>query len=176
MIGPQRLFSYCHLYSSLTYFFLVGAIASIIQWTLHKNLRLDVLKYLNFPIIFAGAANLPRATPLNYVPWVLVCYVFHHFVRRHYFGWWSKYSREYFLPAFREDADILTCVWVGYSVCWFGYRLWHRCRDHLLCSAIPQERHDRSELCSGMVGQHGPYQNGILSGRAIQDDWGRRNL
>ena len=59
MIGPQRLFSHGHLYYGLTYLFLVGAIAPVIQWTLHKKLRLDVLKYLNFPIIFAGAANLP---------------------------------------------------------------------------------------------------------------------
>jgi hypothetical protein len=37
---------------------------------------------------------LPPATPLNYVPWVLICYVFNYFIRRRHFGWWSKYNCE----------------------------------------------------------------------------------
>ena len=96
VIGPQRLFSRGHLYYGLTSFFLVGAIAPLIQWTLHKQFRLDVLRYLNFPIIFGGTGYLPPATPLNYVPWVLICYVFNYSIRRRHFGWWSKYNCENF--------------------------------------------------------------------------------
>ena len=68
VIGPQRLFSHGQLYYGLTFFFLVGIIAPLIQWTLHKKLGVDVLKYPNLSIIFIGADNLPPATPLNYVP------------------------------------------------------------------------------------------------------------
>lgn len=39
---------------------------------------------------------MPPATPLNYVPWVLVCFVFNYVIRRRYFGWWSKYNCESF--------------------------------------------------------------------------------
>ena len=95
VIGPQRLFSHGCLYHGLTFFFLVGIIAPLIQWTLHKKFRFDAFKYLNFPIIFMNASGLPPATPLNYVPWVLVCYVFNSFIRRRYFNWWSKHNCEY---------------------------------------------------------------------------------
>ena len=94
VIGPQRLFSHGQLYYGLNFFFLVGIIAPLIQWTLHKKFRLDVLKYLNFSIIFMGAQYIPPATPLNYIPWVLICCTFNNFIRRRHFGWWSKYNCE----------------------------------------------------------------------------------
>ena len=39
---------------------------------------------------------MPPATPLNFVPWVLVCFVFNYVIRRRHFGWWSKYNCELF--------------------------------------------------------------------------------
>jgi OPT oligopeptide transporter protein len=95
VIGPKRLFSHGQLYYGLVFFFLAGAIAPIIQWTLHKKFRLNFLKYVNFPLIFTGTGNLPPATPLNYVPWVLVCYFFNNFIRRRHFNWWTKYNCKY---------------------------------------------------------------------------------
>ena len=121
VIGPQRPFSHGHLYYALNFFFLGGIIAPIIQWTLHKSLRLDVLKYINFPVICASAAVLPPAVPLNYVMWVLICYIFNFFVRRRYFGWWSKYNCECLFLRFVKTPFcilfFLTRVWVRHSVC-----------------------------------------------------------
>ena len=165
MIGPQRLFSHGQLYYGHAFFFLVGAIAPLIQWSLHKKLRLDVLKYLNFPIIFGGTGYLPPATPLNYVPWVLVCYLFNNFIRRRHFSWWFKYNCENIFLAFRENADFsffLIRVWVRCPVRRFGRGLWHWCHDHLLCTAIPQERRDRQGFHFGVVGQYCLHQNGRL--------------
>ena len=146
---------------------------------LHKKLGLDVLKYLNFPIMFSCTGNLPPATPLNYVPYVLVCFVFNNIIRRRRFGWWSKYNCEYLLLRFVKTPMIflfLTWVWARYSVCWFGRGLWHRPHNRLLCSAIPQVRHNRPELCSDVVGKHCLSKNSRLYGRAIQDDRRRRNV
>ena len=100
MIGPQRLFSHGHLYYGLTFVFLVGAIAPLIQWMVHRTFQLDVLKYINFPIIFVGAADMPPATPLNYVPWVLICYISNYVIRRRHFALWSKYNCEDFFLRF----------------------------------------------------------------------------
>jgi hypothetical protein len=44
VIGLQCLFSQGRLYHGLTFFSLVGIIAPLIQWTLHKQFRLDVFK------------------------------------------------------------------------------------------------------------------------------------
>ncbi|KAH9059400.1 small oligopeptide transporter [Lactarius deliciosus] len=92
VIGPGRLFSPGGLYYGLVFFFLAGAILPLIQWVLHKKLNIGFLKYLNFPLIFTGTGNMPPATPLNYVPWVLVCFLFNYVIRRRHFGWWSKYN------------------------------------------------------------------------------------
>lgn len=94
VIGPQRLFSYGKLYYGLVFFFLAGALLPLGQWILHKRFRFGFLKYLNFPLIFTGTGNLPPATPLNYVPWVLICFAFNYVIRRRHFGWWSKYNCE----------------------------------------------------------------------------------
>lgn len=114
VIGPQRLFSHGHLYYGLTFFFLVGTIAPIIQWTLHKKFRLEFLKYLNFPIIFTGAGNLPPATPLNYVPWVLICYIFNYLIRRRYFNWWSKYN--YVLSAGLDAGYAIGLIFIFFAL------------------------------------------------------------
>jgi hypothetical protein len=81
----------CQLYYGLV-FFLTGAIAPVIQWTLHRKLRFRFLKYLNFPLIFSGTNNMPPATPLNFIPWVLVYLIFNYVIRRRNFGWWAKYN------------------------------------------------------------------------------------
>jgi len=62
------------------------------QWTLHKIYKFSFLKYVNFPLIFSGAGNMPPATPLNYVPWVLVGFLFNYVIRRRSFSWWYKYN------------------------------------------------------------------------------------
>ncbi|KAH9167234.1 small oligopeptide transporter [Lactarius sanguifluus] len=92
VIGPARLFSQGGLYYGLVFFFLAGAVLPVVQWVLHKKLNIGFLKYLNFPLMFTGTGNMPPATPLNYVPWVLVCFLFNYVIRRRHFGWWSKYN------------------------------------------------------------------------------------
>ncbi|KAN0129006.1 oligopeptide transporter [Lactarius tabidus] len=92
VIGPKRLFSHGELYYGLVFFFLAGALLPFGQWILHKRFRFGFLKYLNFPLIFTGTGNMPPATPLNYVPWVLICFIFNYVIRRRHFAWWSKYN------------------------------------------------------------------------------------
>jgi hypothetical protein len=62
---------------------------------LHRKFKIDFLKYVNFPIVFAGASSMPPATPLNYMPGVLVCFIFNYIIRQRHFGWWSKYNCEF---------------------------------------------------------------------------------
>ncbi|ETW76341.1 oligopeptide transporter [Heterobasidion irregulare TC 32-1] len=92
VIGPARQFSHGQIYYALLFFFLIGALAPVIQWVVHKKWRFPILKYLNFPIIFSGTGNLPPATPINYVPWVIVGFIFNYVIRRRHFGWWTKYN------------------------------------------------------------------------------------
>ncbi|KAF8267598.1 OPT oligopeptide transporter [Lactarius quietus] len=92
VIGPQRIFSHGQLYYGLVFFFLTGAVLPIIQWALHKRFKIGLLRYLNFPVIFSSMGFMPPATPINYVPSVLVCFIFNYVIRHRHFGWWTKYN------------------------------------------------------------------------------------
>ncbi|KAF8263223.1 OPT oligopeptide transporter protein-domain-containing protein, partial [Lactarius quietus] len=92
VIGPQRIFSHGQLYYDLLFFFLIGAVLPIIQWALHQRLKVGFLRYLHFPVIFSTMAFMPPATPINFVPWILVCFLFNYVIRRRHFGWWTKYN------------------------------------------------------------------------------------
>ena len=53
VIGPQRQFSSGQMYHGLTYFFLVGALAPLAQYILHKKFKFNFLKYVNFVSILS---------------------------------------------------------------------------------------------------------------------------
>ena len=74
------------------FFFLLGAVSPLIQWTLQRKFKIAFLRYLNVPLIFLGINAIPPATPINVVPWVLICFLFNYIIRRRHFGWWTKYN------------------------------------------------------------------------------------
>ncbi|KAI0267969.1 OPT oligopeptide transporter protein-domain-containing protein [Russula aff. rugulosa BPL654] len=84
VIGPRRLFSHGQLYYGLIFFFLVGILAPLFQWILHKNTSISQ----------SHSATRPACPcdPLNYVPMVFVCFIFNYIIRRRNFDWWAKYN------------------------------------------------------------------------------------
>ncbi|KAI0035859.1 OPT oligopeptide transporter [Vararia minispora EC-137] len=114
VVGPARIFGTGAPYHPLTYFFLVGVLAPLIQYALHKTFKLNWLKYVNFPVLFTGTGALPPATPLNFVPWVIVCYIFNFVIRRRHFGWWSKYN--YVLSAGLDSGFVIGTIIVFFCL------------------------------------------------------------
>ncbi|KAI9432319.1 OPT oligopeptide transporter [Lactarius indigo] len=108
VIGPQRLFSQGQLYHGLVFFFLIGAILPFVQWTLHRKFKIMFLRYLNFPLLFVAMSAMPPATPMNFVPWVTICFIFNYLVRRRHFSWWAKYN--YVLSAALDAAYAIGTV------------------------------------------------------------------
>jgi hypothetical protein len=93
VIGPQRVFSHGQLYHPLV-FFLLGIAAPPIQWVMHKKFKMDCLKYLNFPLLFGCTTALSPGTMINYISWILTCFIFNYVIRRRRFYWWCKYNCE----------------------------------------------------------------------------------
>jgi hypothetical protein len=93
-IGPRRLFSHGQIYHGLVFFFLVGFLAPLFQWILHKKFRIGFFKYINFPLAFSLPTFIPPATPLNYMLMVFICFIFNYVIRRRHFDWWAKYNCE----------------------------------------------------------------------------------
>lgn len=90
LIGPARIFSPGQIYSGLFWFFLVGAVTPIIFYFASRKWPKSPIKYFMAPLLFGGAGSIPPATPLNYLSWSIVGYVFQKHIRTKYFGWWSR--------------------------------------------------------------------------------------
>ncbi|KAI1149024.1 OPT oligopeptide transporter protein-domain-containing protein [Nemania diffusa] len=90
LIGPARVFSPGQIYSGLLSFFVIGAITPVIIYFVAKRYPRSGAKYLMAPLIFGGAGAIPPATPLNYLSWGIVGYVFQFVIKKRHFRWWSR--------------------------------------------------------------------------------------
>lgn len=67
VIGPARMFSGNALYSSLQYFWIVGALSPLLFYALARIFPRSNARFLSAPVIFGSVLYIPPATPLNYV-------------------------------------------------------------------------------------------------------------
>ncbi|KAJ7461293.1 OPT oligopeptide transporter protein-domain-containing protein [Mycena galericulata] len=110
VIGPRLMFSQGQTYYPLVFFFLVGAAAPLIAWTLNRRYPNSFLKYVN-PVIFNGTGLIPPATALNYVPWAAVGFVFQYIIRRRHFSWYVLHSRcVYYVLSAALDSGVAVSV------------------------------------------------------------------
>ncbi|KAJ6568984.1 small oligopeptide transporter, partial [Mycena capillaripes] len=107
VIGPGLMFSKGQTYYPLVFFFLIGAAAPLIAWTLNKKYPNSFLKYVN-PVIFNGTGLIPPATAINYVPWAVVGFIFQYVIRRRHFSWWTKYN--YVLSAALDSGVAVSII------------------------------------------------------------------
>ncbi|KAH7170320.1 OPT oligopeptide transporter protein-domain-containing protein [Dactylonectria macrodidyma] len=90
LLGPARMFSPGQIYSGLFLFFIVGAITPVIFYFAAKKWPKSPAKYLIAPLLFGGAGSIPPATPLNYLSWGMVGFVFQFWIKKRHFKWWSR--------------------------------------------------------------------------------------
>ncbi|KAH9898874.1 small oligopeptide transporter [Xylariomycetidae sp. FL2044] len=90
LIGPARVFSPGQIYSGLLFFFVIGAVAPVIFYFAAKRWPHSPAKYLMAPLIFGGAGAIPPATPLNYLSWGIVGWLFQYLIKKRHFRWWSR--------------------------------------------------------------------------------------
>ncbi|KAK4238153.1 OPT oligopeptide transporter protein-domain-containing protein [Achaetomium macrosporum] len=90
LIGPARIFSPGQIYSSLFIFFLLGAITPVVIYLAARRRPKSFLRYLMAPVIFGGAGAIPPATPLNYLSWGIVGFVFQYLIKKRHFAWWRR--------------------------------------------------------------------------------------
>lgn len=110
-IGPARMFSPGQLYASLQWFWLAGAALPVVIFVAAKLLRntkyARYVRLLNAPIIFGGSSLIPPATPLNYLSWGIVGFIFNKWIRDRWRGWWMQYN--YVLSA-GLDVGLALCT------------------------------------------------------------------
>jgi OPT family small oligopeptide transporter len=92
VIGPQRIFSPGQLYNSMLYFFIAGLVLPILIYLAAVRWPKSNARFLNAPIIFGGAGLIPPATPLNYLSWGIVGFIFNKLIKSRARGWWMQYN------------------------------------------------------------------------------------
>ncbi|KAJ5453958.1 Sexual differentiation process protein isp4 [Penicillium daleae] len=107
VIGPARIFSIGQLYSPLMFFWIAGAVLPVAIYFGARALPRSPIRYLSAPLIFSGAGLIPPATPLNYLSWGIVGFVFNKFIRDRFRGWWMQYN--YVLSA-GLDVGLALCT------------------------------------------------------------------
>ncbi|KAJ5217960.1 uncharacterized protein N7498_000059 [Penicillium cinerascens] len=107
VIGPQRIFSVGQMYSPMLFFWIAGLILPIVIYFGARAFPRSPIRYLSAPLIFSGANLIPPATPLNYLSWGIVGFVFNKFIRDRWRGWWMQYN--YVLSA-GLDVGLALCT------------------------------------------------------------------
>lgn len=69
------------------------------------------LRYVFFPAFFGAAGMIPPATTWYLGQWVIVGLIFNFWIRRRYFGWWSRYN--YVLSGALDIGTALCIVVIG---------------------------------------------------------------
>lgn len=90
LLGPARIFSPGQIYSALFWFFLIGALTPVLLFFGARRFPSSPLKYLSAPLIFGGSGGIPPATPINYLSFGAVGWVFQYWIRRNWFKWWAR--------------------------------------------------------------------------------------
>lgn len=107
VIGPKRIFSVGQMYSPMLFFWFAGIILPFLIYFGARTFPRSPIRYLSAPLIFSGSGLIPPATPLNYLSWGIVGFVFNKFIRDRWRGWWMQYN--YVLSA-GLDVGLALCT------------------------------------------------------------------
>ncbi|KAI0133875.1 small oligopeptide transporter [Xylariales sp. AK1849] len=107
LIGPQRIFSGTGIYKNLQFFWIAGVALPIIFWIMQRKWPKSWVRYLSAPIIFSGNGSIPPATPLNYLTWGLVGFIFNKWIRDKWRGWWMRFN---YVTSAGLDSGLAVCT------------------------------------------------------------------
>ncbi|KAH3671463.1 hypothetical protein WICMUC_004595 [Wickerhamomyces mucosus] len=88
---PKYLFSPGQRYNPFMYFFLIGAVAPLITYFLHKRWPTRWFGKINAPVFFTGPGNIPPSTPYNYSCYFFLGFLLHQ-IKTRYQRWHAKYN------------------------------------------------------------------------------------
>ncbi|THW01159.1 OPT superfamily oligopeptide transporter [Aureobasidium pullulans] len=117
----QRMFQSGQVYSALMYFFLIGPVVTILVYLLYRRHPNSWLKYINVPIFFNAAGNIPPANTTQYSLWFIFGFVFNFLIRRKAFEWWKKYN--YLTQAAMDTGTALATIVIFFALSYHGVKL-----------------------------------------------------
>ncbi|CAI5522535.1 unnamed protein product, partial [Closterium sp. Naga37s-1] len=93
LIGPERMFGPTAFYNNLNWWFLGGALAPIPFWAAHKMWPRQVwLTKVHIPVMLTGVGMMPPASPINYLGWLTMGFIFNKLIFTYRKDWWRRYN------------------------------------------------------------------------------------
>ncbi|CAN0880139.1 Oligopeptide transporter 4 [Linum grandiflorum] len=149
LVGPKRIFGSKGNYSTMNWFFLVGAIGPVLVWLLHRAFpKQGWIPLINLPVLFGVSGMIPPATAINFNSWIIVGVVFNFYVFRYKKEWWNRYN--YILSAAMDAGVAFMAVVLYFSVGMEEKRLtwWGNNGEHCDLASCPTARGVVADGCT----------------------------
>ncbi|KAI2385055.1 hypothetical protein LOY90_006323 [Ophidiomyces ophidiicola] len=114
VIGPKRMFGPGSIYSSIQWYWLLGAALPLIFYTLIRLFPRSPARLLNAPVMLGAMNWIPPATPLSFSSWAIVGLIFNHWIRRRWSGWWHQYN--YVTAAALDSGLVIATIIIFFSI------------------------------------------------------------
>ncbi|KAM0152898.1 hypothetical protein ACHAQE_007869 [Botrytis cinerea] len=113
-IGPQRMFQAGQTYSSIMYFFLIGPVVTVAVYFIYRRYPNSWVRYINVPVFFNAAGNIPPANTTQYSLWFIFGFLFNYLIRKRAFAWWKRYN--YLLQAAMDTGTALATIIIFFAL------------------------------------------------------------
>ncbi|KAJ5529204.1 hypothetical protein N7527_002597 [Penicillium freii] len=113
-IGPQRMFQSGQVYNGLVYFFLIGPVVTVIVYFIYRRYPNSWVRYINVPIFFNAAGNIPPANTTQYSLWFIFGFLFNYLIRKRAFDWWKRYN--YLLQAAMDTGTAIATIIIFFAL------------------------------------------------------------
>ncbi|KZF18813.1 OPT superfamily oligopeptide transporter [Xylona heveae TC161] len=119
-VGPQRLFQSGQVYSGLMYFFIIGPVVTVLVWLVYRRYPHSWVRYINVPVFFNAAGNIPPCNTTQYSLWFIFGFIFNYLVRQRAFGWWKRYN--YLLQAAMDTGTAFATIIIFFALSYHGIK------------------------------------------------------
>ncbi|KAI2706901.1 hypothetical protein DTO013E5_522 [Penicillium roqueforti] len=113
-IGPQRMFQSGQVYNGLVYFFLIGPVVTTLVYLIYRRYPNSWVRYINVPIFFNAAGNIPPANTTQYSLWFIFGFIFNYIIRKRAFDWWKRYN--YLLQAAMDTGTAIATIIIFFAL------------------------------------------------------------
>ncbi|KAJ4094301.1 hypothetical protein NW760_014694 [Fusarium oxysporum] len=108
LIGPARIFNPGMIYNSVLWFFLLGLLLPVAVFACSKVWPMSsFFKNINTPLLIGGSGYIPPGTPLSYLSWGAVGFVFNNLIKNRRRGWWMQYN---YITSAGLDIGLAICT------------------------------------------------------------------
>ncbi|KAJ5895399.1 hypothetical protein N7495_007090 [Penicillium taxi] len=114
LIGPKRIFGVGAIYTSIQWFWLLGALLPVLFYALMRIFPRSKARFLHAPVMLGAMAWLPPATPLSFSTWAIFGLIFNYWIRRRWGGWWHHFN--YITAAGLDTGLIISTIIIFFAI------------------------------------------------------------